>query len=293
MIKRLKYHEIDFEKYSRSIENSVQKNFYAKKEILDQLCEEWQLLIKDDYDFVMPVPIKKKYALEFVLMPLFCQQLGVFGKEINEKTEQEFLDFFCKNYRIVNYSFNFRNTFLQDIKRKKNYYIEKSDYKTLRKYYFKGRKSTVKSAQYLHFKEVELSDVRIFIRENFKGLQKISDVEKFFRYLNFLQEKQQLKLFGSFKDCDLTNLAILIDDGKTYALLGLINNEKFRSDNGASFLIDRILQETIHQKSFDFMGGGIRGIEVFFKSFGAALQEYSVIENSKKELFKKVLRMRF
>ncbi|MGZ5189079.1 MAG: hypothetical protein ACXWB5_06570, partial [Kaistella sp.] len=54
--------------------------------------------------------------------------------------------------------------------------------------------------------------------------------------------------------------------------------------NGASFLIDRILKEHIEEKYFDFMGGSIRGIEVFFKSFGSSLQQYPVIENSKKDL---------
>ena len=65
-----------------------------------------------------------------------------------------------------------------------------------------------------------------------------------------------------------------------------INKEEFKTDNGASFLIDKILQEIIHEKSFDFMGGSIRGIEVFFKSFGSECQEYPAIMISKKELVK-------
>ncbi|MBU4538022.1 MAG: hypothetical protein L6264_13435 [Weeksellaceae bacterium] len=286
MIRRLKYSEIDFTRYQKCIESATQQNFYAKKEILDTLCEEWELLVFGDYEYVMPVPVKKKFGFRFVLMPLFCQQLGIFGKMQNGRTEQQFLDFLLKEYRIVYYAFNFQNSFDQNLRKKKNYFIETTDYGILRKNYFKGRKSTVKTAQYLDFKEVMIAESLPFIRDNFKGLDKKKDMEKFFDYLQFLHERKFLKLFGSFKDNHLTNLAIIIDSENRYSLLGLVNDEKFKLDNGASFLIDRILKDNIHQKSFDFMGGSIRGIEVFFKSFGSVLQEYAVVENSKKDLLK-------
>jgi hypothetical protein len=284
MIKKLKYSEIDFAKYADCIENSVQRNFYAKKEILDQLCENWELLTDDDYRFVMPVPIKNKFGFQFVLMPLFCQQLGIFGKEKNEEIEHQFLEFFQKKYRIVSYAFNSQNSFEHELIKKKNYIIDPAEYKLLKKHYFKGRKSTVKTAQYLNFRELQLSENLNFIKQYFKGLDKKNDLNKFFRYIHFLDSQKLLKIFGSFKGNQLTNLAIVIDDDNCFSLLGLINDENFRTDNGASFLIDRILQENIHERSFNFMGGNIRGIEVFFKSFGAKLQEYPFIENSKRDL---------
>ena len=191
-----------------------------------------------------------------------------------------------KNYRVLTYSFNFQNLETENLNKKKNYFIEKTDYQLLRKNYFKGRKSTVKVAQYLHFKELLLSETLDFITTNFKGLDKQSDLDHFVEYLKFLNVKKQLKIFGSFKENHLTNLAILIDNENRLSLLGLINKEEFKTDNGASFLIDKILQEIIHEKSFDFMGGSIRGIEVFFKSFGSECQEYPAIMISKKELVK-------
>lgn len=59
MIRKVNYSNIDFEKYDSCIENSVQKNFYARREILDFLCEAWELLVFGDYIAVMPIPIKK------------------------------------------------------------------------------------------------------------------------------------------------------------------------------------------------------------------------------------------
>lgn len=291
MIKKLKYHEIDYEKYSDCIENSVQRNFYAQREILDFLTNKnWELLIWNNYEYVMPIPIKKKFGFVFAVMPLFCQQLGVFGAVKNEKIEFQFLEFLKENYRMLTYSFNFNNLTEKKLITKKNYFIEKTEYSLLRKKYFKGRKSTVKVAQYLTHKEETLSEALEFIKKNFKGLEKQKDLTHFFNYLKFLETKNILRIFGSYKENELTNIAILIKNENQFSLLGLINKEEFKTDNGASFLIDKILQENIHQKSFDFMGGSIRGIEVFFKSFGSECQEYPILTNSKKDLVKNIFR---
>ncbi|MBW8360677.1 MAG: hypothetical protein K0M56_00660 [Kaistella sp.] len=282
MIKRLKYTEIDFKKYENCIENSVQKNFYARKEVLDFLNGNWEILVFNDYEFVMPVPLKRKFGFQFVLMPLFCQQLGVFGRTDSPEINLEFLTFLEKNFRTVMYAFNCKNTFKGIAVTKKNYFIGMGDYALNRKNYFKGRKSTVKSAQHLNFKELQLdSQLLEFIKQHFKGLDKASDLQKFLAYVTYLNQEKKLRIFGSFKDLNLTNLALLTDSDSTFSLLGLINNAEFRDENGSSFLIDRILKEYLHERSFDFMGGNIRGIEVFFKSFGAELQEYPVLQPSK------------
>lgn len=292
MIRRVTYEEIDFDKYNRCIENAVQSNFYCQRETLDFLSKNWELLVYNDYEAVMPVPFVKKAFIKIVIMPLFCQQLGVFGKE-NREINQLFLNFFQQNYNILHYAFNFRNEFEKQLVTRKNFVIPVQEYAFLRrKKYFKGRKSTVKTAQYLEFREVFINnEILEFIRNNFKGLEKQSDLEFFTKYLLFLEQSGQLRMFGSYFQNQLTNITVLTDDSQSYSLLGLINNEQFKEHNGASFLIDRILQENIEKKTFNFMGGSIRGIEVFFKSFGADLQEYQVIQHSKKDIVKNWLKI--
>lgn len=290
MIRKLRYADIDFQKYESAIENSVQNNFYASKLILDHLCESWEILISGDYKFVMPIPLKKKFGVQFALMPLFCQQLGIFGKERNPIIEQEFFKYFIQNYKVYYYAFNYQNTFEENLKFKKNYFIQNTEYSNLKKNYFKGRKSAVKSSQHLTFKELALSESLVFIQTHFKGLDKKKDMDKFFTYINFLQAKNLLKIYGAFKEEHLICLATVIKSKKKMSLLGLINDDMYRKDNGASFIIDRILKDHISEYSFDFMGSTIRGIEVFFKSFGSELQEYAVIENSRKDLLKSLLR---
>lgn len=281
MIRRLKYHEIDFQKYTKCLENSVQRNWYAKKEVLDQLSENWEILMFEDYKAVLPIPLKKKFGINFVIMPLFCQQLGVFSEKDDTGINDQFLQFLKKNYTILLYSFNDRNLFSEPLKKKKNYTIPLSDYVILRrKKYFKGRKSTAKCAQHLIYKEIELNAEHIsFIEKNFKGLKKETDIKKFKDYMKFLHQNNSLKLCAAYLEEKLINVAVLVDESTQLSLLGLINDETYKTENGPSFLIDKILSNYIHQKSFNFMGSNIRGIEIFFKSFGGELQEYSYLQS--------------
>lgn len=280
MIRRLKYHEIDFEKYNQCINTSEQKNWYAQKHILDHLSGNWQILVLDDYKAVMPIHIQSKYGLKLVNMPLFCQQLGIFSEKDDPKINEDFLNFLKRKFTVFIYSFNDKNLFSTELQKRKNYKVPVTEYAFLRrKMYFKGRKSTVKVAQYLDFKKLELNDETLeFIRNNYKGLL-TKDFSKFEKYILFLNQEKHIRFFGALKENELINLAIVIEDSGELHLLALLNKEKNISDNGASFLVDKILEQNIGQIKFDFMGGNIRGIEVFFKSFGAELCDYPYIQN--------------
>lgn len=287
MIRRLKYNEIDFDKYTRCLENSEQRNWYAKKEVLDQLSGNWEILMYGDYDAVLPVPLKKKFGITLVIMPLFCQQLGIFSGKDDSEINDQFFKFLKKKYKVFSYSFSSHNSFLNSLEKKKNYIIPISDYATLkRKKYFKGRKSTVKCAQHLIYKEIELNPEHLyFIESNFKGLKKKEDIKKFKNYLDFLHQNNSLKLCAAYLEDQLINIAVLVSENNRLFLLGLINDETYKTENGPSFLIDKILNMYIEQKEFNFMGSNIRGIEVFFKSFGGELQEYFYLKSG---LFKNI-----
>ena len=281
MMRRVKYHEIDFQKYAACLESSEQKNWYAKKEVLDELSGNWEVLVYNDYKAVLPVPLKKKFGINFVIMPLFCQQLGIFSEKDDAEINDRFLQCLKKYYKVFLYSFNYHNSFSENIKKKKNYTIPISDYVILRrKKYFKGRKSTAKCAQHLIYKEIELNAEHItFIEKHFKGLKKEKDIKKFRGYMNFLHQNNSLKLCAAYLKEKLINVAVLVNENTQLSLLALINDETYKTENGPSFLIDKILDNYIHEKEFNFMGSNIRGIEIFFKSFGAELQEYPYLQS--------------
>lgn len=282
MIRRLKYSDINFEKYEACLEKSCQKNFYAQKKVLDFLSGNWELLVYKDYEAVMPVTLTKKFGVSFVQMPLFCQQLGVFSKTDTAELTEEFLKIFRKKYRIFYYSFNEVNQFKSLKDQRSNFIIEPQDFTALRKKYFKGRKSTVKTASYLDFSSTELDDETLeFIRKNMKGLNKASDQKLLLDYLKFLHHENLLQLYCVCENQKLLSLACLTNKNKKLSLLCLVNENSEKNKNAPSFLINEILRTQIASNQFDFMGSTIRGIAVFFKSFGAEDRPYYFVENQR------------
>ena len=280
MIKKLKPNQINYEKYQACIEHSVQKNWYAQMNVLDFLSPNWEVLVMGDYDAVMPIPVCRKWGIKLVAMPLFCQQLGIFSRENSQEVNDAFFKALLDNYKVVNYQFNSKNTFSHPLDHRKNYVVPRESYYILRKSYFKGRKSTVKSAQYLNYKESDdVSHFIPFIQKHVKGLQKEKDITKLISYLSFLSSEKRLLISQAYKENDMVSCALWINDTEQNALIALINNDAFKKDNGASFVVDAYLQKYSEIKQSNFMGGSIRGIEVFFKSFGAQLHDYPTYTN--------------
>lgn len=291
MIRIVKSKNIDPAKYQKCLNESGLVNFNAQIPVLNFLCKDWKLLVYGDYEYCAILPFKQKLGLNFILNPLFCQQLGVFGSGLNEKINDEFLNFINENFRVKFYSFNSENRFSVKLPERKNYIIPKQDYSDLRRKYSKGRKSVLKGVSDLFINSVQLNAENfIFINENLVGLEKEKDRQFFYKYLKFLDEENQLVLHGVFDGNTLINLSIVIKFKEQINLLGLINAESAKDKNGSSFLVDQLLQNYISENDFNFMGGNIRGIEIFFKSFGAEMKSYPYLENSTKVLVHNLFR---
>jgi len=293
MIKRLIGSDIDLMAYSRCIKNSSQQNFYADPAVLDLNCERWELLVCGDYEYVMPVPVTVKFGFRFVAMPLFIQQLGIFGKDDDAQVNLLFYRKLLKNYAVQTYAFNERNSLDVVLPTRKNYVIAKQDYELLsRKGFKKGRKSDIKKISGLEMSS-KMADIETFefIQTHFKGLNKTDEIRSFVQFLRKYSRKLHFRhVYAGGK---LVSLAVLTETDQSFGLLALINDENFKNLNASSFVINEFLKENIAEKALDFMGGNIRGIELFFKSFGAVMTTYPVIQHSRSALLKNLFKAKF
>ena len=89
-IKYIHREHLDEEKYNQCIDTSIQSKIYAFSWYLDTVCDQWAVLVLNDYEAVMPVPWRKKYGFKYVHQPLWVLQLGIFSR-IESINEQEFI----------------------------------------------------------------------------------------------------------------------------------------------------------------------------------------------------------
>lgn len=296
MIRRLKYHEIDFEKYTECLENSEQRKYSATKHFLDITSnKQWELLVFNEYEAVMPIPYIKKLGVKLIINPKLCQQLGVFSKVDTIEVNDRFLDFFEKKYNIWYYAFNDKNTFTKSLKERKNFLIYPANYDEVRQKYSPKRKRKLRLDEDVllrsEIKEVKIKDIQDFISENTIGAKDEKDKEQFLQTFIDIENENHLKVIAFFyQNVPINAIAVYVDE-KTLALLGTFNHKDFVKLSGSSVIIDDTIAKNIEGKIFDFEGSEVPSIEEFFRGFRPELKTYPVIINSKKTLIKHLFKI--
>ena len=93
MIRYLTHNQIDTRRWDECIEQSPDALVYAWSWYLDVVHPDWEALVEDDYETVMPLAGGKKFGINYLFQPFFTQKFGVFGKnKVSEGIIQEFLD---------------------------------------------------------------------------------------------------------------------------------------------------------------------------------------------------------
>lgn len=297
MIRRLKYQEIDFKKYTECLENSEQQKYSATLDFLNVVSgKQWDILVYNDYEAVMPVPYMKKFGLKIVINPKLCQQLGIFSKTDNIQVNDQFLVFFEKKYNIWYYAFNDTNQFTKKLKERQNFLIYPADYNEVRQKYSPKRKRKLRLdeevLQNSEVRKVTMNEALDFISQNTIGAKDEKDKQEFLQTFSDFEQAQHLQLTAFFYHKTIINIIAVYSDEKTLALLGTFNAKEHIKLSGSSVIIDHIISENIQTKIFDFEGSDVPAIEEFFRGFRPELKMYPTTFNSKKELLKKVLKIR-
>lgn len=297
MIKRLKYHEIDFDKYNACIENSLQNSDYAKREFLDIVTgKSWELIIYDDYEAVMPVPLIVKFGFKIVLMPKLCQQLGIFSNQDSVYINNLFYNYLTKNYIVLFYAFNGNNE-VSNIGLKKSYIIPKDQYSEVKKRYSIHRRRNVRIIGDLEnniiFRNSLKSEDKAFFVENMKGIKKKEDASIYFDLMQTLYEQKLMNIEILEYKNQIESMAGLYC-GKTNHYLSLfVNKNPLSNTNIPSIVIDNYLKKTIADQDFDFMGSDVENVAKFNERFGAIAYKYPIVSNSKKEVLIQILKKIF
>ncbi|MEZ7507948.1 hypothetical protein QO190_02600 [Cloacibacterium sp. Arc13] len=292
MIKRLKYEEVDWQKYQNCLEQSEQYIFFAEKKYLDLLLHQnWEILVDDDYEAVMPIPLAKKWGFTFVVMPLQTQQLGVFSEKDTPELNESFLKFFQKNYKVFYYAFNAKNEFTTLLKTRKNYKLFAEDYENIKKKYSIHRRRNVRITDVLQdkikFMEAEnLNHSESFFTENVIGFTNSSLKKRAFENMKNFLSQNLLKVYELYFDGKLASQAYLIESEKEDFLVNFINDKKFSKHNLSSIILDQIFRKNIEKKDFNFHGSNISEIAEFYRRFGSTEENYAFVENSKIQLLK-------
>ena len=148
-ILHLRHNQIDRIKWDATIAQSLCDLPYAYSWYLDVVCPMWEALVSDDYAYVMPLPLKKKWGISYLIHPIWVQQLGVFSAQ---EVTTEIFSAFRRSIPYLMYDFNVnylnRECVLNFSLVKTNLIVpHNKDIDTIRKGYNSNTKRNISKAQ--------------------------------------------------------------------------------------------------------------------------------------------------
>ncbi len=281
MIRHFKHHNIDKKKYDDCILQSSQGTVYAMSWYLDVVSPGWELLATDDFETIMPIPVKQKFGITYAIQPHLCQQLGIFS---SRDLDESILKNFIKQipYSIYRIQLNSGNIFQdQTILLRHNYVLDMSlPYTNLQERYKTNCQRNIKKAK------TEIQNVSNFTsREAFFEILhthngpiiKLLDLLK--KLLDSAEKYAKTEIWnvrdhsGNLLACTF----FLYWKNRVYYMVP-VSSPEGKKLQSMSFLIDQFIQR--HSSTdliLDFEGSSILNIARFYEGFGANLERYPVI----------------
>jgi hypothetical protein len=285
----LHHKDIDKKKWDACIDKAANGLIYPYSFYLDAMSENWDALVADDYEKVMPLAWKKKYSIFYLYQPRFTASLGVFGNDISAEVVILFLQNIPRKFKYWDFYLNKSNLFSLPefpMYERHNYILPLTEnYEKIRKRYATSHQRNIKrSVQYgntvktqINIQEIiELSKIQ---SRNFSSLQD-DDFSNFKSLFKYLKEQNQAVTYGVYSAQNklVASCVFLFSHGRAYYIL--VGNHPDGKTSGAShLLIDAFIRDYSGTGIvLDFEGSSITSLAFFYKNFGAQLEKYPGIK---------------
>lgn len=285
-IQYLHNHELNADKWDACIRDAEPGLLYAYSWYLDIVCDEWDALVLNDYEAVMPLPFTKKFGFHLAIQPPFAQQLGIFSTAtMNPELIRSFINAIPKKFKWVKYQLNYRNH--SDVQSTRTNFVLDliQPYEQLRAAY---DKSLIR-----HLKKSEKSSCSLIEGVDFPSLMELVDYqnkaknmgislksrEKLKQILNSATAKGAVFVVGFYSPMNhLCSAGIFLKDRDRIYYLQGASDDVGREHYGMGRILDYVIHKYSGQAyTLDFEGSEIPGIAHFFQHFAPQNSPYPVL----------------
>ncbi|MDP4239587.1 MAG: hypothetical protein Q8904_08985 [Bacteroidota bacterium] len=272
---------IDYNRWDNCIAQSYNHLTYAYSWYLDIVSPDWEALVSENYEYIMPLPVKSRYGLPYLVQPVLTQQLGIFSKN---NIDESVVDEFIKQIPYFSYELNLNeNNFSAKALIFPNFILNlSSPYDQLNAGFSKNTRRNIDKASKLNLSIHPDLTVQTFISFYFS-------VDKHFLspqqpLLEKLIEKgiseKALTLYGvaSEKGKLMAGLCILHSAHRITYLLP-VSNQEGKVSSAMFLLIDYLIRKNAGKdKLLDFEGSRIEGVARLYRGFGAKYHPYYILK---------------
>lgn len=285
-IEYLNSDKIDKAKWDNCISRAANGLIYGYSFYLDTMSKNWDGLVLNDYEAVMPLPWKNKYGIKYLYQPFLTAQLGLFGNKIDEKVLKKFLDAISAWFRYWDIYLNHGNMFLlkgYELYHRSNYVLElKKPYDQLYTNYRENIQRNIKKASQAGCTVAKGFDIEQVIQLAVRQMRSHSkesseNIERFRRLYQLLCGKEMATTYGVFSKQNqlLASAVFFFSHSRAYYIL--VGNHPDGKTIGASHaLIDAFIKDHAGKNILlDFEGSDMPNLAFFYSSFGAVEEKYA------------------
>jgi len=286
-IEELKYiihSEIDETKWNKCIDDSLNSRIYALSWQLDRAVSSWDALVLGDYEYVMPLPVRKKLGLKYLYQPLFSQQLGIFPAP-KQSISNLFYSYLAKHFRYAELQLNSGNLPGKEIMhtsfiQRKNYLLPLGNsYENIESFFSTNTRRNIAKAKKNGFSFVQ--GIRLDTYLNFKSANlppRVSNttIQTLKNIIAFGQYKGIGEIQGVFTPDNELCAAVYFCRWKDRVIyFNAVSSEEGKKLGGMYFLLNHFIEQNAGKNlTLDFEGSMIPGVARFYAGFGATPETY-------------------
>lgn len=275
--------DIDEEKWNACVNRDKFPLIYGNVWYLDLVCHEWDAIVYNDYEAVLPLPFQEKGRLKYLYRPYGVQQLGVFG---NQSKTEELLAAIPKKYVWVDLFLNASNQ-LESSKKKATPQVNltldlSKSYEQLYEGYSKQTKRNLKKAKKQKFSafgyESPEQIISLFKMNKGQSLSNLQDkhYQKMTQIMHTLMHKNMGYISALYVEPNhLCAAAFFVEWKGRITLLFSATDQYGKETQAMTKLFDEFfIFQSGKPLLFDFEGSNIESLARFYKGFGAELETY-------------------
>ena len=283
--------EIDTTSWDRCVRESPNGWLYARSFFMDVLGD-WDALVTPEYQYILPLPKKKKFGLPYTYIPPLIGQLGIIGPEQVDATRVEtFLRHIPGSFKLVDILLNEGNAAPAwpgpQLTARTNYVLPlQADYSTLYQQYTEDARKNLRRTQRAGLYPEENVSVEKII-----GLYRAAYQEKG----NFFSDGDYQRIAVLCESCIARGHGFTLgikgpgnvlhaagffgrDEKRIYYLLGAPGPDG-RQFNAVHSLVDEVIRKYAGTAlSLDFEGSDIPSVAAFYRKFSPLTRVYHQVK---------------
>lgn len=281
-IQLIPYNNIDKQKWDACITNASNGVVYAYSFYLDAMAKNWEAMVLNDYEMVMPLTYNKKYGIYYLYQPPFCAQLGVFGNELTKEIVEKFIATIPLKYKYWDVYLNYKNIFsINNFYARNNYTLGlNKSYEELYVAFKENVKRNIKKSVQLNCtikKNILIDDVIELAKVQTRLFSKLTnnDFEAIKKVYLFLMGKENAITYGVYLNNELLASAVFFfcNNRAYYILVG--NHPDCKKIGASHALINEFIKDNANKNVLlDFEGSDIPSLAFFYSSFGAVEEKF-------------------